>query len=76
MKLLEKPDRSSKKIHCLYKYNEFECLNRCHSWKFPDKIATDIDIKELLQRYQHGKNEVDNQVSHIVLFELIIDRFV
>ncbi|CAF1299404.1 unnamed protein product [Adineta ricciae] len=47
---------------------------KCHSWKFPDKIATDVDIKELLQRYQHGKNEVDNQVSHIVLFELIIDR--
>ncbi|UJR36580.1 hypothetical protein I4U23_029299 [Adineta vaga] len=47
---------------------------KCHSWKFPDKIATDIDIKELLQRYQHGKHEVDNQVSHIVLFEIIIDR--
>ncbi|CAF4638839.1 unnamed protein product [Rotaria sp. Silwood1] len=47
---------------------------KCHSWKFPDKIATDIDINELLQRYQYGKNEVDNQVSHIVLFEIIIDR--
>ncbi|CAM2705980.1 unnamed protein product [Rotaria socialis] len=47
---------------------------KCHSWKFPDKIATDVDINELLQRYQHGKHEVDNQVSHIVLFELIIDR--
>ena len=49
---------------------------RCHSWKFPDKIATDIDIDELLKRYQFGKNEVDNQVSHIVLFEMIIDRLV
>ncbi|CAM2713636.1 unnamed protein product [Rotaria socialis] len=47
---------------------------KCHSWKFPDKLATDIDIKELLERYQHGKNELDNQVSHIVLFEIIIDR--
>ncbi len=47
---------------------------RCHSWKFPDKIATDIDINEVLQRYQYGKNEIDNQVSHIVLFEIIIDR--
>ena len=37
-------------------------------------MATDIDVNELLQRYQHGKNEVDNQVSHIVLFEIIIDR--
>lgn len=33
-------------------------------------------MKELLQRYQFGKNDVDNQVSHIVLFEMIIDRFV
>ena len=47
---------------------------RCHSWKFPDRLATDVDIPELLQRYQYGKNEVDNQVSHIVLFEIIIDR--
>ena len=48
---------------------------RCHSWKFPDKLATDVNIKELLERYRHGKNEVDNQVSHIILFEIIIDRY-
>ena len=47
---------------------------RCHSWKYPDRLATDVDIAELLHRYQYGKNAVDNQVSHIVLFELIIDR--
>ncbi|CAF0955792.1 unnamed protein product [Adineta ricciae] len=47
---------------------------KCHSWKFPDKLATDVNIKELLERYRHGKNEVDNQVSHIILFEIIIDR--
>jgi hypothetical protein len=51
----------------------FKC--RCHSWKFPDKFATDVDINELLERYQYGKNELDNQVSHIVLFEIIIDRY-
>ncbi|CAF1393627.1 unnamed protein product [Adineta ricciae] len=47
---------------------------KCHSWKFPDKLATDVNIKELLERYRYGKNEVDNQVSHIILFEIIIDR--
>ena len=35
-----------------------------------------MDIPELLQRYQYGKNDVDNQVSHIFLFEIIIDRCV
>ena len=49
--------------------------SRCHSWKFPDKMATDIHVQELLQRYQFGKNDVDNQVSHIVLFEIVIDRY-
>jgi hypothetical protein len=52
---------------------KFQC--RCHSWKFPDKLATDVDIKELLERYQYGKNQLDNQVSHIILFEIIIDRY-
>ncbi|CAF1394768.1 unnamed protein product [Rotaria sp. Silwood1] len=47
---------------------------KCHSWKFPDKLATDVDINELLERYQYGKNDLDNQVSHIILFEIIIDR--
>lgn len=47
---------------------------RCHSWKFPDKIATEVNVNELLQRYNFGRNEVDNQVSHIVLFEILIDR--
>ncbi|UJR09537.1 hypothetical protein I4U23_013774 [Adineta vaga] len=47
---------------------------KCHSWKYPDKLATDVDIRELLQRYRYGKNEVDNQVAHIILFEIIIDR--
>jgi hypothetical protein len=72
MILLEKQVQLSKKKVCLE--ININYLYRCHSWKFPDKIATDIDIKELLQRYQYGKNETDNQVSHIVLFEIIIDR--
>ncbi|CAF4645912.1 unnamed protein product [Rotaria sp. Silwood2] len=30
---------------------------KCHSWKFPDKLATDVDINEILERYQYGKND-------------------
>lgn len=76
MKSLEKRDRSSKTASLTIDEAVMSLICRCHSWKFPDKIATDIDIAELLQRYQYGKHEVDNQVSHIVLFEVIIDRFV
>ncbi|CAF3826870.1 unnamed protein product [Rotaria sordida] len=47
---------------------------KCHSWKYPDKLATDVDMNELLERYQYGKNDLDNQVSHVILFEIIIDR--
>lgn len=47
---------------------------RCYSWKSPDKLVTDLKIKELIDRYKYGKDEVDNQISHYSLLELIIDR--
>lgn len=53
---------------------EISC--RCYSWKFPDQLATDVQIKDLLERYQFSKNELDNQVAHVILFEILIDRFV
>ena len=53
----------------LYKH-----LTRCYSWKSPDKLASDLKINELLDRYRHGNDEVDNQVAHYSLLELIIDR--
>lgn len=49
---------------------------RCYSWKYPDKIATDIKLDELLDRYKFGSDEVDNQVAHYSILEIIIDRFV
>lgn len=47
---------------------------KCYSWKSPDKLATDLKIKELLDRYRHGSDDSDNQVAHYSLLELIIDR--
>lgn len=35
-----------------------------------------MQIKELLERYQFSKNELDNQVAHVILFEILIDRLV
>lgn len=49
---------------------------RCYSWKYPDQLATDVHIKEILERYQYSKNELDNQVAHVILFEILIDRSV
>ncbi|XP_070573796.1 coiled-coil domain-containing protein 157-like [Ptychodera flava] len=48
---------------------------RFPSWKFPDKISCDIDIAELLGDYCYKEDdEEDCQVSHIMMFELVIDR--
>ncbi|CAF0817787.1 unnamed protein product [Brachionus calyciflorus] len=47
---------------------------KCYSWKSPDKLATELKINELLERYSYGDDEVDNQVAHYSLLELIIDR--
>ncbi|XP_078679817.1 coiled-coil domain-containing protein 157-like isoform X2 [Branchiostoma floridae x Branchiostoma belcheri] len=50
---------------------------RYPSWKFPDKISCDINIEELLERFQYSEDQEDqedNQVAHIMLFELVIDR--
>merc|ERR1712226_393679 len=45
------------------------------SWKYPDQLAKDLNILELLNDYQYDPEEVeDNQVTHIVLYEIVIDR--
>ncbi|ESO02701.1 hypothetical protein HELRODRAFT_161995 [Helobdella robusta] len=44
------------------------------SWKFPDKLACSVNIEELVKHYSFSKNQEDNQTSHIMLFELLIDR--
>lgn len=57
-----------------------EVFDRLHekvhtpSWKFPDRMACDIPIDELLNIYRFSKEKEHSQMSHIVLFELVIDR--
>ncbi|XP_033108494.1 coiled-coil domain-containing protein 157-like [Anneissia japonica] len=50
---------------------------RYPSWKFPDKISSDIDVSELLEEFKYTEDDEEHsQVSHIVSFELVIDRMV
>ena len=47
------------------------------SWKFPDKLAGDLDIDDLLDLYDCSGDSDDaeeRQVAHIALYELVIDR--
>ncbi|KAG8455620.1 hypothetical protein GDO86_001719 [Hymenochirus boettgeri] len=48
---------------------------RYPSWKFPDKLSCDLDLVDLLERYDHIEGDPEfTQHSHVVLLELIIDR--
>lgn len=49
---------------------------RVPSWKFPDKMSCDLDLVQLLDRYDYVENDPEiTQVSHMVLLELVIDRY-
>lgn len=48
---------------------------RFSSWKFPDKLSSNLDMVALLEQYDFADGEnAFNQHSHIVLMELVIDR--
>ncbi|XP_002732567.1 coiled-coil domain-containing protein 157-like [Saccoglossus kowalevskii] len=48
---------------------------RFPSWKFPDKVSSDVNIAELLEEYVYDDaDDEDSQVSHIMMYELTIDR--
>ncbi|KAM4050523.1 coiled-coil domain-containing protein 157 isoform 1-T1 [Anomaloglossus baeobatrachus] len=48
---------------------------RFPSWKFPDKTSCDLDLVQLLERYDYVEEDADyTQLSHMVLLELVIDR--
>ncbi|XP_078083551.1 coiled-coil domain-containing protein 157-like isoform X2 [Mustelus asterias] len=50
---------------------------RYPSWKFPDKTSCDLDLVTLLKRFDYVEDDPEyTQHSHIVLFELVIDRLV
>ncbi|XP_077617738.1 coiled-coil domain-containing protein 157 isoform X5 [Crocuta crocuta] len=45
------------------------------SWKFPDRVACDLDMVALLEHYDHVPGDPEfTQLSHAVLLELVIDR--
>lgn len=44
------------------------------SWKYPDKISSEVDVTQLLEKYDYSEDEEERQVAHIVLMELVIDR--
>ncbi|KAL1789998.1 coiled-coil domain-containing protein 157 isoform X2 [Sigmodon hispidus] len=48
---------------------------RYPSWKFPDRVACDLDMVALLEHYDHVPGDPEfTQLSHAVLLELVIDR--
>ncbi|XP_037672695.1 coiled-coil domain-containing protein 157 isoform X2 [Choloepus didactylus] len=45
------------------------------SWKFPDRVACDLDMVSLLEHYDYMPGDPEfTQLSHAVLLELVIDR--
>lgn len=55
----------------------------CPSWKYPDKLAGDVNIDQLLTQYTEyvtctdsSQDEDAKQVAHVALYELVIDRMV
>lgn len=49
---------------------------RFPSWKYPDKLSCELDISELLELYCYSQDDDHCKLSHIILFELVIDRYV
>ena len=47
---------------------------RFPSWKYPDKVASELDMADLLECYSYSDDEDHCKLSHIILFELVIDR--
>ncbi|XP_078489983.1 coiled-coil domain-containing protein 157-like [Ciona intestinalis] len=44
------------------------------SWKFPDKLSVDVDVDGVLEDCEFKQDEEDNQVTHVTLYDLLIDR--
>jgi len=44
------------------------------SWKYPDKVSTDVSIAELLDTHVYSEDEEERQIAHVILMELVIDR--
>ncbi|XP_067932683.1 coiled-coil domain-containing protein 157-like [Watersipora subatra] len=47
------------------------------SWKYPDKLAMDVNISELLEMCEFdAEYEEENKISHLLLLEMVIDRLI
>jgi len=45
------------------------------SWKFPDKLSIDVEVSAILELCVHDEGcDEDNQICHITLYDLLIDR--
>ena len=44
------------------------------SWKYPDKLSTDVSIPDLLETHVYSEDDEERQIAHVVLLELVIDR--
>lgn len=51
-------------------------VDNIQSWKFPDKLSNELDIEDLLKTYSYSNDPDFDRLAHIVLFELVIDRYV
>ena len=45
------------------------------SWKYPDKVSTDVSIVELLETHVYSEDQEERQIAHVILMELVIDRY-
>jgi len=45
------------------------------SWKYPDKASADVNVAELLETHVYSEDEEQRQITHVVLMELVIDRY-
>ena len=47
----------------------------CTSWKYPDKLAMDVNVPELLEMCEYdAEYEEENKISHLLLLEMVVDR--
>jgi len=49
---------------------------RCQSWKYPDRKSIDVNVTELLKEHDYSEDVEERQVAHIVLLEMVVDRYV
>ena len=57
-----------------YNTEKSESLAFIKSWKYPGEEACLVNVRGLLSKYVPSSLQEQNQLSHVALFELLIDR--